>query len=62
MTQPFRLKDKAANASVNKPPSLDMKLLVKRIVSHCIPCIRFKSKDEKMPLQPQNLVSNEYED
>ena len=62
MTQPVRLKVTATSSHAEKPPAFDMKLLAKRILYRCIPCIGFKSKDEKLPLTPQSLNSNEYDD
>ncbi|RNA16764.1 hypothetical protein BpHYR1_003035, partial [Brachionus plicatilis] len=56
MTQPIRLKITAKSAHAEKPPSIEMKLLIKRIVLRCLPCLRFRSKDEKLPLTPRDLT------
>ena len=62
MTQPIRLKITAKSAHAEKPPSIDMKLLIKRIFCNCMPCIRFRYKDEKLPLTPQSLISTEFDE
>ena len=62
MTHPIRLKVTARSATAEKPPSIDMKLLVKRMLCKCIPCIRNKYGDEKLPLTPRSLTSNEFDE
>lgn len=62
MTQPVRLKVTATSAQAEKPPSIDMKLLVKRIICRCIPCMRLRNRDEKLPLTPRSLTSNEFDE
>lgn len=62
MTQPVRLKVTARSATAEKPPSIEMKLLIKRILFRCIPCVRLKNKDEKLPLTPRSLTSNEFDE
>lgn len=62
MTQPIRLKITAKSAHAEKPPAIDMKLLVKRMFCRCIPCFRLRYKDEKLPLAPRNQIIVEFDD
>ena len=58
MTQPIRLKVTATSSMAEKPPSIDMKIIIRRVIGRCIPCIKFKNNDEKVPLTPRNPASN----
>lgn len=60
MTQPVRL-NVHITRSTEKPPSINMKLLAKQILSRCIPCIRLTHRDEKLPLTPRSVHSNGYD-
>ncbi len=62
MTQPIRLKITATSNKGEKPPSFDMKLLVKRMFYRCIPCLNLRNRDEKLPLTPRSLTSNDYDE
>ena len=53
MTQPVRIKINTKSTVTEKPPSINMKKLVKEVFCKCIPCYRLRNKDEKLPLTPR---------
>jgi hypothetical protein len=60
MTQPIRIKKEHQRQYIGneKPPSIEMKLLMKRMIFKCFPCVCIKNYDEKLPLTPSNNLSN----
>lgn len=62
MTQPIRLKVTARSTTAEKPPSFGMKDLVKRMLCKCIPCMKSKYGDDKLPLAPKSLTSSEFDE
>lgn len=56
MTQPIRIKVGTRQMS-EKPPTLEMKRLLKEMFFKCIPCIKHDKKDEKLPLTPPNATT-----
>jgi hypothetical protein len=53
MTQPLRL-NVFTTRSTEKPPSIEIRIIIKQIFRRCIPCIKSKNRDEKLPLSPRN--------
>jgi len=59
MTQPIRIKVNSTPRTLSeKPPTLEMKKLLKEMFFKCIPCFnRRDKKDEKLPLTPPQTTS-----